>query len=124
MTLSNTLRINAVFTGICGLICVFATSFIVTHAGVPDVLWVQILGLMLLAYVPTLLLAAWMPARWLVTTIIVLDWGYVLLAMVFLVSHWKLADALGATIVIGSAAFVALFAVLQQRGLSQSPAKA
>jgi hypothetical protein len=123
MTLSNTLRTNAVFTGICGLICVLATSFVVAHAGVPEMLWIQILGFMLLAYVPTLLFAAWRPARWLVMTIIILDWGYVFLAIVFFLNHWTLADALGTTMVVGSAAFVALFAILQQRGLPQPTAK-
>lgn len=124
MNLSTILRTNAIFTGICGLVCVFATSFVAIHAGVPELLWIQVLGFLLLAYVPTLLFAAWRPMRWLVITIIILDWGYVFIAVVFFLNHWTLADELGAIMVIGSTALVALFAVLQQRALSHPLPKA
>ena len=120
MPLSPTLRINAVFTGACGLVCLFTPDFVTLRAGVPDRIWVLALGIVLLAYVPILLFAAWQPMAWLVKAIIALDWAYVLIAATFLASHWAQADGVGVMLVAGSTAFVALFAALQQRGLSQA----
>lgn len=120
MMLSTILRVNAVFTGACGLICLLATTFVVAHCAIPERLWVVILGSMLLAYVPTLLLAAWWPKRWLIKTIIVLDWGYVGLAAIFYITHWSKVSSVGALMVIGSAFMVAVFAALQQKYTSNA----
>jgi hypothetical protein len=120
MMLSIILHVNAAFTGACGLICLLATTFVVTHCGILERFWVVVLGSMLLAYVPTLLLAAWRPTRWLIKTIIVLDWGYVGLAAIFCIIHWSKVSSVGAFMVIGSAFMVAVFAALQQKYTSSA----
>lgn len=120
MPLSTALRLNAVFTGVCGLVCLLVTDFVTLRTGVSDRFWVLVLGFMLLAYVPTLLFAAWQPRAWLVKSIIALDWTYVIVAAIFFMTHWTQADGLGVTMIAGSTALVALFAVFAQRGLLQT----
>ena len=91
---------------------------IMHHTGAPAQFWVTGLGILLLTYVPMLLFASMRPYDWLVRTIIALDWGYVVLAGLWLIYSWRGADGIGITLQLGSMALVALFAILQQRGLA------
>ena len=118
MNLRKALIGNAIFTSICGLSCLLTADLIIAHIGVPDRIWIIGLGILLLSYVPMLLAAAARPLIWLVRTIIVLDWGYVAIASVFLLSNWKQIDSIGFAMIMLSSALVALFALLQQTGLS------
>lgn len=118
MTLSTALRVNAAFTAFCALACLAGSYWIVPHTALPGTIWALALGAMLASYVPILLIAAKRPMVWLVKTIIVLDWGYVAIAAVFLLTHLGKADGLGLALIIGSTSLVALFALLQMRGLS------
>jgi hypothetical protein len=118
MDLPTALRANAAFTGTCGAACLTATAFVTAHAAVPDRLWTLGLGAMLLAYVPMLLFAAARPDAWLVRTIIALDWGYVAIATAFFVRRWQQMDGLGLALVVSTTLLVALFAIIQQRGLT------
>ncbi|MEP1421658.1 MAG: hypothetical protein ABJ205_06680 [Erythrobacter sp.] len=51
-------------------------------------------------------------------TIIVLDWCYVAIALTYFLLHWREVDNLGAAMIAVPPAFVALFALLQQSGLT------
>ena len=119
MNLPAALRANALFTLISSLVCLLAGGMILRHTGVPAQIWITGLGLMLLSYVPILLFAAARPYDWLVGTIIWLDWSYVAIASFWLMSSWQRADAAGIALEVVSTAVVALFAVLQQRGLAR-----
>lgn len=65
-----------------------------------------------------LLFAASRPMLWLVKTIIVLDWGFVAIASIFLATHWAKVDATGIALISVPTALVGLFAWLQMRGLA------
>ncbi len=119
MNLSQSLRYNAVFTALCGFACVIAPSTIAAHTALPDRLWVIGIGIMLLLYVPILLFAAARPMVWLVRTIIILDWSYVLIATTFFVFRWREMDMTGTLLVLISTILVATFAYLQQKGLAK-----
>ena len=119
MNLPTALRANAVFTLICSLICLFAGGMLLRNTGAPAQIWITGLGLMLLSTVPLLLFAASHPHAWLVRLIIWLDWGYVLTAAIWLALSWPRAAGLGIALEAGSAGFVALFALVQQRGLAR-----
>jgi len=118
MKLSSALRANAAFTTSCALICLFAADFVAVRTQVPAQLWIIGLGIMLLSFVPLLLLAAARPSAWLVRTIIILDWGYVAIALIYFLLHWRQVDSIGAALILVPPAFVALFALLQQSGLT------
>jgi amino acid transporter len=94
------------------------TEVAAAHTAAPDKLWIFGLGLMLMAFVPMLLLAAARPSSWLVKIIIALDWGYVVIATVCIFLHGHNMTAYGLYSAILSALLVALFAVLQQRALT------
>lgn len=119
MSLSASLFANALFSLVCSLICLLAGGFVQHHTGIPSQIWISGLGLMLLAYVPILLFAALHPHDWLVRTIILLDWGFVIIASIWLVFSWQSADAWGIALAIIPTTLVGLLAILQQRGLSR-----
>lgn len=119
MNLATSFRVNAFFTLMCGLICLLAGGVVLRHTGIPAQIWISGLGLMLLSYVPVLLFAALHPHDWLVRTIILLDWGFVIIASIWLVFSWQRSDAVGIALATVPTALVALFAILQQRGLSR-----
>jgi len=119
MNLPAALRTNALFTLTCSLVCLLAGEILLRHTGIPSQIWITGLGLMLLSYVPMLLFAASHPDDWLVRTIILLDWGFVVIATIWLLFSWQRADAVGIALETGSTAIVALFAVLQQHGLAR-----
>ena len=79
---------------------------------------------MLLGFVPMLLFAAARPSVWLVRTIILLDWGYIAVALIYFMFHWQQVDSIGAALILLPPAFVALFAFLQQFGLAALPKEA
>ncbi|MEQ1548979.1 MAG: hypothetical protein ABL918_10095 [Chakrabartia sp.] len=118
MNLRKALIGNAIFTSICGLSCLLTADLILAHIAVPDRIWIIGLGMLLLSYVPMLLVAAARPLIWLVRVIILLDWGYVAIVSVFLMSNWKQIDIIGFAMILPSTTLVALFALLQQTGLS------
>jgi hypothetical protein len=124
MKLSSTLRANAVFSASCALICLFAADFVIAYTLVPSRFWIIGLGIMLLSFVPMLLLAAARPSAWLVRTIIILDWGYVAIALIYYLLNWRQVDSIGAALILLPSAFVALFALLQQSGLAAIPEQA
>ncbi len=117
MNLSTALRANALFTLACSLVCLLAGELVLRHTAIPALIWINGLGILLLSYVPMLLFAASRPHDWLIKTIILLDWGFVVIATIWLLVSWQRADAVGIAIETASTAIVALFAVLQQRGL-------
>jgi len=106
------------FTLLCGLGCLAAGGVITRHTGVPSQTWITALGLMLIAYVPVLLFTSVRPYRWLVMTIITFDWLYVAIVSAWLVLNGQRADLLGVTLAVVSTSLVAMFAVLQQHGLT------
>jgi hypothetical protein len=73
---------------------------------------------MLASYVPILLVAAARPVPWLVKAIIVADWGYVAIALLHLICHLGQIKGAGMAIIVISTWLVAVFAVLQMRGLT------
>lgn len=117
MNLTSALRGNAAFTADCAAACLALTGPISSHAAIPDPNWTVGLGAMLALFVPILLFAAARPIRWLVKTIIALDWTYVAIATAFLLTHADRADGPGLALIVVSTALVALFAWLQMRGL-------
>lgn len=117
MNLTSALRGNAAFTAGCAAACLALTGPISSHAAIPDPNWTVGLGAMLALYVPILLFAAARPIRWLVKTIIALDWTYVAIATAFFLTHADRADGPGLALIVVSTALVALFAWLQMRGL-------
>ncbi len=119
MNLSTALRANALFTLACSLVCLLAGELVLRHTAIPALIWITGLGLMLLSYVPMLLFAASRPHDWLVKTIILLDWGFVVIATIWLVLSWQRADAVGIALETVSIVIVGLFAFLQQRGLAR-----
>lgn len=117
MNLTSALRGNAAFTAVCAVACLALTGPISSHAAIPDPNWTIGLGSMLALYVLILLFAAARPIRWLVKTIIALDWSYVAIATAFFLTHADRVDGPGMALIIVSTALVALFAWLQMRGL-------
>ncbi|MEQ1539262.1 MAG: hypothetical protein ABL928_10060 [Sphingorhabdus sp.] len=115
MTLRSALHANAIFTGVCGLVCLLSADFVAAHTAMPDRLWIIGLGVMLLSFVPMLLFASWRPMEWLVRLIILLDWGYVATALAYFLFNLGEVDSIGALLIILTAALVVLFAILQQR---------
>ncbi len=115
MDLKGALRLNAVFTGSCAVVCLGATAFVARHTGIPPIPWVAGLGLMLLSYVPVLLFAASRPFAWLVQTIILLDWGFVATATLYCIFAAPMIDSIGWALIGVPTCLVALFALLQQR---------
>lgn len=124
MTLSHTLRANAVFTATCAIACLVWTQTIAQRSALPNEIWVLVLGVMLASYVPILLFAAARPLTWLVKAIIAADWAYVAIASAVLFTRLGQADAAGVAMMAISTGFVALFAILQMRGLPTMPAGA
>ena len=118
MKLSSTLRLNAGFTASCALICLIASDFIAAQTVIPARFWIIGLGIMLMAFVPMLLLAAVRPAPWLVRTIVILDWGYIVIALAYYALNWRQIDDIGVALIIAPSAIVALFALLQQSRLA------
>lgn len=118
MSLSTALRVNALFTLTCSLFCLLAGEMLLRHTGIPSMIWVTGLGLMLLSYVPMLLFAAFHPFEWLVKLIILLDWCFVSVATVWLMFSWDRADIIGIVLQAGSISLVAVFAIIQQIGLT------
>lgn len=121
MTLSHTLRANAIFTGICAIACLGWAQAIAQHSALPSDIWVLALGAMLTGYVPILLFAAARPLTWLVKAIIAADWAYVAIASVVLFTRLGQADAAGVAMMAISSGLVALFAILQMRSLATVP---
>ena len=119
MNLLTSLRANALFTLTCSLACFLAGGMIIRHTGIPTQIWITGLGLMLLSYAPMLLFAASRPYDWLVRIIILLDWGFVVIATIWLVCSLERADIVGIVLETVSIALVAVFAILQQRGLAR-----
>lgn len=93
---------------------------VVSHTSIPHP-WTIGLGLMLLSYVPVLLFAASRPLAWLARTIILLDWGFVAVAILYSLSNATVIDGTGWLLIGVPTSLVALFAVLQQHGLTQRP---
>jgi hypothetical protein len=117
VSLSALLRLNAMFTLVCGLGSLLAGKVLVHHTGLPSLIWTGVLGMALLSYVPLLLFAAAWPVSWLVWTIIGLDWAYVALVTGWLMLHWQGADLTGIALVAGTTLAVAAFAILQTSAL-------
>lgn len=124
MNLSTGLRANAAFTMICATTCLAATDWVTAHTALPGRPWTIALGIMLATYVPILLFAAARQMDWLVKTIIALDWGFVAIAAIFLAMSWSKVDATGAALIAVPALSVALFALLQAQGWTQSQREA
>lgn len=99
------------------MLCLLAAGWLQRHIPLSPS-WLLAIGGMLIAYVPMLLWAAVRPLRWLATTIVLLDWGYVAIAVGFVLIRSNGHDAMGLAIALGTSAVVALFAVFQQRELS------
>ena len=110
--------LNSGFTAICSMSCLLASNIIAHHTALPDPKWVMILGGLLLSFVPMLLFGAWKPYKWLIRLIILLDWGYVLLVVAFLIVLGPKSDFVGLTLAIVTALFVGMFATLQQKALN------
>jgi hypothetical protein len=115
MTLRSALCSNAVFTGLCSLICLLCSDFVAAHTAMPDRLWIIGLGAMLLSFVPMLLFASWRPIGWLVRLIILLDWGYVAIASAYFLFNFGKVDAIGTALIVPTIVLVVLFAILQRR---------
>jgi len=118
LELKHALLLNAGLTASCAVTCLTATDIVVNHTAIPR-LWVLGLGLMLLTYVPMLLFTASSPFAWLVRTTILLDWGFVAVAILYSVLSTTMIDPIGWLLVGTPTVLVALFAILQQRGLPQ-----
>ena len=123
MELSTAIRSNAGFTASCALVCLFVSDFVTVHTMVPAPFWIIGLGIMLLTFVPMLLLAAARPAPWLVRIIILLDWGYVVIALGYYALNWRQVDGIGTSLILVPSTFVAVFALLQQSGLASHTRK-
>ncbi len=119
MNLINILRGNAVFTALCAATCLAGADWLVERTALPNPFWAIGLGVMLASFVPMLLLAAAWPKIWLVKAIIALDWAYVIIATLFFSIYWSAADAIGLGLILVSTSLVAMFALLQIRGLSE-----
>jgi hypothetical protein len=117
MYLSKALKGNAALTAFCAAVCLFAADWVAGHVALPGPIWALALGAMLASYVPVLLIAAARPLAWLVKTIVVLDWGFVAIASVYLVTYWGEVAGPGIALIIVPTVAVALFALLQSRGL-------
>lgn len=87
------------------------------HTAIPQP-WTIGLGLLLLSYVPMLLFAAARPFAWLAQTIILLDWGFVAVAVLYSLLKATVIDPVGWLLIIVPTSLVALFALVQQRGLT------
>ncbi|MFA7263417.1 MAG: hypothetical protein WC068_10370 [Caulobacter sp.] len=118
MGLKQALLLNAALTATCAAICLAGAKMVISHTAIPQ-LWTIGLGLMLMSYVPMLLFAAFRPLAWLARTIILLDWGFVAIASLYSLANMTVIDALGWFLIGVPTGLVALFALLQQRGLAQ-----
>jgi hypothetical protein len=118
MPLSNALRLNAIFTFACAIICLIFPLPVSAMIAMQNSVWIIGLGIMLAAYVPILLYAASRQLRWLVTTIIVLDWGFVLMALAYYAFRNEKIDLPGMAVIMVPAAVVALFALIQMSAIS------
>lgn len=99
------------------MLCLLAAGWLLRHIPLAPS-WLLALGGMLIAFVPMLLWAAASPVRWLVKIIVLLDWGYVAIAVAFVLFRANGFDATGLAIALGTSAVVAFFAIRQQRELS------
>jgi len=95
------------------MLCLLAVGWLQRHMPLSPS-WLLAIGGMLIAYVPMLLWAAARPSPWLVRTIVLLDWGYVVIAVAFVLIRSPGFDPVGLAIAWGTAAVVALFAFVQQ----------
>lgn len=118
MGLMRALLLNAALTATCAAICLASAKMVVSHTAIPQP-WTIGLGLMLMSYVPMLLFAAFRSFAWLTRTIILLDWGFVAIATLYSLANMTVIDALGWFLIGAPTGLVALFALLQQRGLAQ-----
>ena len=118
--LEQALLLNAALTAACATICLVGAAMVVSHTSIPHP-WTIGLGLMLLSYVPMLLFAALRPLAWLARKIILLDWGFVAVAILYSLLNATVIDATGWLLIGVPTSLVALFAVLQQHGLTQRP---
>lgn len=118
MDLKRSLLLNAALTATCTAICLALADRVAYHTGIPR-LWVLALGFMLLSYVPMLLFTALRPITWLARTIILLDWGFVAVAGLYVLLNGTGIDPVGWGLIGGPTGLVALFALLQQRGLAR-----
>lgn len=95
------------------MLCLLAAGWLQRHIPLSPG-WLLAIGGMLIAYVPMLFWAAARPSPWLVRTIVLLDWGYVAIAVAFVLIRSTEFDAVGLAIAWGTSSVVALFAFVQQ----------
>ena len=113
------LRFNAGFSCLCALLCLAAAGPIAAAMGLPQSIWLQALGVQLLAFAGFLV---WLAARPRIAPAIA--WGVVVADIAWVVGTLPLvaADLLTSTgiwIALGVADVVAFFAVLQVVGLKR-----
>jgi len=119
-SLKTALRGNALFSTLCGIDLLLFTDQILAVMGnsIPSAL-LQGLGALLIVFAADLL---WISSGNPIKTkfakmIILMDWAWVISTPVVLVFAWGLLTPMGVELICIIAAFVALFATLQSKGL-------
>ncbi len=120
--LRNAFRINAVFSGLSGLVALFGAGFLVSLTGI-ELPWLfRGLGIMLLGFAANLLWYASRPTKvWEAWSIVVSDIAWVLGSAVILFSDWVPLTTEGWWLVAVIADIVAVFAAIQIVALWKSP---
>ena len=121
-SLQTALRSNAIFSTLCGLDLVLFTDQINALVGssIPP-LFLQGLGALLIIFaVDVLWISSRNPINIKVTKVIIaMDWAWVASTPLVLIFAWNLLTPIGVEIICTIAATVALFAVLQSKGIQR-----
>ncbi len=122
--LRRALLANAAFSAISGGLIVFAEPLVLTLLGLENI-GIAPIGIFLLVFAIYLV---WMSGREnlrgvLVSGVIVGDWAWVLASVALLAFSGGLFSTLGVVLIIDIAVVVAVFAIMQTRGLKQATAQ-